>query len=433
MIRPLNSYILTGCFLIAAVFTGCKKDGDLKHAEGQPVLLTDFIPTTGGATTEVLITGDNFSSDTSGIKVTINGKPCTIVGANTKQIMVIVPKKCGTGNLVVTMGKDSVVSSTPFTYLFTRTVTTLAGGATAGFADGKGADALFSFNSQSWYRMMGIGVDDKSNVYVTDPGNACIRKIDSAGNVTILAGSPGNTGSNDGKGTAARFQIPYGLAVDAQGNVYTADPGTWGIRKTTPDGTTTTIGWAAKEPWSVAVDKSSGKIYYGSIGAGTIFEMKADGSSNAIITGINAPGGMDFDKAGNLYVSSNSDHDIIQFKAGTWAPTIIAGAAGVPGFVNGVGTAARFANPWGLAVDNSGNVYVAGNGSYGANVDESIRAISPNTWVVITYAGSGTHGFSDGIGALATFNAPMGVAVDKNGVVYVLDKNNNRVRKIVSE
>jgi hypothetical protein len=433
MIRPLNSYILTGCFLIAAVFTGCKKDSDLKHAEGQPVLLTDFIPTTGGATTEVLITGDNFSADTSDLKVTINGKRCTVIGANTKQIMVIVPKRCGSGDVVVTMGKDSVVSSTPFTYVFTRTVTTLAGNGTAGFANGVGTDASFSFNSQGWYRMMGIGVDDNGNVYVTDPGNACIRKIDNTGSVSVLAGSPGNTGSTDGKGMAARFNIPYGLAVDAQGNVYTADPGTWGIRKTTPDGTTTTIGSAAKEPWSVAVDKSSGKIYYGSIGAGTIFEMKADGSSNAIITGINAPGGMDFDKAGNLYVSSNSDHDIIQFKAGTWASTIIAGAAGVPGFVNGVGTAARFANPWGLAVDGSGNVLVAGNGSYGANADESIRFISANTWNVITYAGSGKAGYNDAMGEAAAFDAPMGVAVDKNGVVYVLDKNNNRVRKIVSE
>ncbi|HEY9258781.1 IPT/TIG domain-containing protein [Chitinophaga sp.] len=405
----------------------------MKHAEGQPVLLTDFIPATGGATTEVLITGDNFSSDTSDIKVTINGKVCTIIGANTKQIMVIVPKKCGSGSLVVTMGKDSVVSSAPFTYIFTTTVSTLAGGGTAGFADGQGADAMFSFNGQSWYRMMGIGTDDKGNVFVTDPGNACIRKIDSSGNASVLAGSPGNAGGSDGKGTEARFQIPYGLAVDAQGNVYTADPGTWSIRKITPDGTTTTLGGTAQEPWNVAVDKASGKIYYSSTGGGSVFEMKADGSSVAIVNGISAPGGLAFDNGGNMYVSSNTGHTIIRYKAGTWEPTIIAGATGVPGFVNGTGAAARFANPWGLAVDGDGTVYVAGNGSYGTNVDESIRAISPNTWDVITYAGNGVAGYSDGIGGLANFNAPMGVAVDKNGVVYVLDKNNNRVRKIVSE
>lgn len=433
MIRPLNSYILTGCLLLSALLGGCSKDDDLKHADGQPVLLNDFIPATGGATTEVLITGDNFSADTSDITVTINGKRCAIVNANTKQIMVIIPKKCGTGNLVVKVGKDSVTSSTPFTYVFSRTVSTLAGNGTAGFANGKGADALFNFNGQSWYRMMGIAADDNGNVYVADPGNACIRKIDKAGNATVLAGSPGNGGSDDGKGPAARFQIPYGVALDAQGNVYAADPGTWSIRRITPDGTTTTLGGTVQEPWNVAVDKTSGKVYYCSNGGGSVFEMGTDGSSTAIINGITAPGGMDFDKAGNLYVSSNTGHTIIRFKAGTWEPTVIAGSTGVAGYVNGTGAAARFANPWGLAVDVSGNIYVAGNGSYGANADESIRAISANTWNVITYAGSNAAGFADGIGAAASFNAPMGVAVDKDGVVYVLDKNNNRVRKIISE
>ncbi len=433
MIRPLNLYILKGCLLIAILLIGCSKDSDLKHADGQPVLLNDFIPATGGATTEVLITGDNFSADTSDISVTINGKPCAIVNANTKQIMVIVPKKCGTGNLVVKVGKDSVTSSTPFTYVFSRTVTTLAGNGTAGFANGKGADALFNFNGQSWYRMMGIAADDNGNVYVADPGNACIRKIDSVGNASVLAGSPGNTGGDDGKGPAARFQIPYGVALDAQGNVYAADPGTWSIRKITPDGTTTTLGGTVQEPWNVAVDKASGKVYYCSNGGGSVFEMSANGSSTAIVNGIAGPGGMDFDKAGNLYVSSNTEHTIIRFKAGTWEPTVIAGSTGVAGYVNGTGAAARFANPWGLAIDVSGNIYVAGNGSYGANADESIRAISANTWNVITYAGSNAAGFADGIGAAASFNAPMGVAADKEGVVYVLDKNNNRVRKIISE
>ncbi|WP_291916688.1 IPT/TIG domain-containing protein [Chitinophaga sp.] len=405
----------------------------MKHAAGQPVVLTDFIPASGGATTEVLITGDNFSSDTSALKVTINGKPCKIVGANTKQIMVIVPKRCGSGNLVVSIGKDSVVSSAPFNYIFTRTVTTLAGNGTAGYADGKGADAMFNFNGQSWFRMMGIATDDKGNVFVTDPGNNCIRKIDAAGNATVLAGSPGHGGGDEGQGSTARFSIPYGVATDAAGNVYVADPGVWHIRKITPDGTTSSLGDAAQEPWNIAVDKKSGRIFYSNPGNGVIMELKSDGSSETFLSGINNPGGMSFDKDGNLYVSSYGDQTILKFKAGTWERSVIAGTTGAAGFVNGIGAAARFANPWGLAVGDNGMIYVAGNGSYGANVDESIRAVYPNTWEVITYAGGGTPGFSDGIGGLAAFNAPMGVTVDKNDVVYVLDKNNNRVRKIVSE
>jgi hypothetical protein len=433
MIRPLNSYILTGCFLMAALLAGCKKDNDLKHAAGSPVSVGNFTPTRGGGTTEVLITGDNFSTDTAEISVTINGKKCTVVNANTKQIMVVVPKKCGSGKLVVKIGNDSTTAAGNFEYVFTRTVTTLAGNGKAGFANGAGTDAMFAFNSQSWFRMMGIAADDNGNVYVTDPGNACIRKIDNTGNVTVLAGSPGNTGSDDGKGSAARFQIPYGLAVDAQGNVYTADPGTWSIRKITPDGTTTTLGGTSQEPWNVTVDKVTGKIYYSSAGGGGFFEMRANGKDTAILTGLAGPGGIAFDKAGNLYITSSGEHTLLQFKAGTWVRTVIAGSTGNPGYVNGIGTAAKFATPWGIAIDGSDNIYVAGNGSYGANADESVRAVSANTWNVITYAGNGSAGFADAIGEAASFNAPMGVAVDKNGVVYVLDKNNNRVRKIVSE
>lgn len=432
MIRSLNSYILTGCFLMTAVLAGCKKDNDLKHSSGSPISVADFIPAQGGATTEILITGNNFSTDTSEISVTINGKRCAIVGANTKQIMVVVPKRCGSGKVVVKIGNDTVTSDSTFRYIFTRTVTTLAGNGKAGYADGAGTDAMFAFNKEGWYRMMGIATDDNGNVYVADPGNACIRKIDSVGNVSVLAGFPGSTGTDDGKGPTARFGIPYGVATDAAGNVYVADPGR-AIRKITPDGTTTTLGNAIAEAWNIAVDKTTGKVYYSSVGAGNVIEMKPDGSSQEIISGINNPGGMNFDKAGNLYVSAYGDQTILQFKAGTWARSVIAGATGVPGFVNGIGSAARFANPWGVAVDGSGNIYVAGNGSYGANVDESIRFISANTWDVITYAGNGKAGFADAIGEAASFNAPMGVAVDKKGIVYVLDKNNNRVRKIVTE
>ncbi|PSL47865.1 NHL repeat-containing protein [Chitinophaga niastensis] len=436
MIRPLNSYILTGCLFITTVFAGCKKDNDLKHADGTPVLISDFTPTTGGGTTEILITGDNFSTDTTNIKVTINGKRCTIVGANTKQLMVVVPKRCGSGNLVVTIGKDSVISSTPFTYVFTRTVSTLAGNGTAGFSDGKGTEAMFNFNGQAWYRSMGITTDDKGNVFVADPGNACIRKIDSAGNVSVLAGSPGNSGYADGKGAAARFSLPYSVATDAQGNVYSVDPGNYDIRKITPDGTATTIGFGKQSPWSVAIDRSTGNLYYTSCDpSGNIYLLK-DGVHTAVISGLVYPAGIDFDKTGNLYVSGNGTQTITQFKAGTWAPTVIAGQAGTAGYLNGVGTAAKFSYPWGLAVDNDGNVYIAGNGTWDGspnNADQSIRMVSANTWNVITYAGSGTAGFTDGIGEAAAFKGPTGVTVDKNGIVYVIDKNNNRIRKIVSE
>ncbi|MGN6511679.1 MAG: SMP-30/gluconolactonase/LRE family protein [Chitinophaga sp.] len=431
MIRKIFSYLLAGCLLLAA----CKKDDDnSKHVAGAPVSVESFLPVQGGGGTSILINGENFG-DTTEVEVSINGKKLAIVGSNTKQIMAVVPRKCGSGKVVVKVGGKEVSSEGEFNYIFTRNVTTLAGNGVAGFANGKGEDAMFSFNSQGWYRGSGIAVDDDLNVYVADPGNHCIRKIDSVGNVSTLAGSI-IEGDNDGTGAEARFHIPYGVAVDAQGNVFTADPGSWKIKKITPEGVVTTWLDAGMETWQVAVNKNTNEVFYANSGSGSIYRIPSEGMKTLVADGISSPGGPDFDQEGNLYVAASGSHVIVKYAKDTWEPTVIAGQSDVPGYENGAGSAAKFANPWGLAIDADGNIYVAGNGTWdgGAyNPDQSIRFITPGSWTVSTYAGSNTSGYANAIGEAAAFAGPLGVAVDKNGTVYVLDKNNNRVRKIVSE
>ncbi len=232
-------------------------------------------------------------------------------------------------------------------------------------------------------------------------------------------------GDNDGTGAAARFQIPYGVAVDAQGNVYTADPGSWKIKKITPQGVVTTWLDAGTETWQVAVDKSTNEVFYANSGAGAVYRIPSQGNKILVADGISTPGGLDFDRQGNLYVAASTRHVIIRYAKGTWEPAVIAGQSDVPGYLNGTGTAAKFANPWGLAVDADGNIYIAGNGTWdgGAyNPDQSIRFITPKNWQVSTYAGSNTAGYANAIGEAAAFAGPLGVAVDKNGTVYVVDK-----------
>lgn len=433
MIRIICRY-----FMLAGLFlAGCKKDDAPSHVPGAPMTISEFMPLQGGGGTSILINGSNFSSDTAQLEVTINGNKLAITGANTNQIMAVVPSKCGSGNVIVKVGGDEISSTAVFNYMFTRSVSNFAGSGTAGFANGKGNEAQFNFSGEAWYRSKGIVTDDDGNVFVADPGNHCIRKIDSAGNVTVFAGDPNNGGHADGQGLSARFSLPYDLAIDNDRNLYCVDPGNWDIRRISPDGTATTIAWASQEPWSVAVDKSTGDVYYlGTVSPANVYRITPEGTSESVISGLNYPAGMDFDNDGNLYIASNGDHTVTKFTKATWAATPVAGAAGVAGFENGEGSAARFAFPWGLAVDADGNLYVAGNGTWdgGAyNPDQSIRFIAANAWMVSIYAGSGTAGYANAIGEAAAFSAPGGVAVDKNGVVYVLDKNNNRVRKIISE
>lgn len=438
MTKNITAYIIFSCVLLIACSTGCKKSSDQGHNSGSPMTINSFTPTSGGVGTEVLITGVNFTGDTSQVAVTLNGKPMKVVGVNGSQIMVVVPKKVGSGYIKVTIGSDTTLSTGIFNYVYTRTVSTFAGSGKAGFANGNGADAMFDFDSQSWYRSMGLAIDNNLNLFVADPGNHCIRKIDSLGNVTTFCGNPNASGYADGKGTAAKFSLPYDVALDASGNVWSVDPVNWDIRKIAADGTATTWAWGNQAPWTISVDNTTGIAFYSSCSApGNIYPVNAQWTTGSpVVSGLNYPACIRFDKSGNLFVSNNGDHVIQQFAHSTWAASIIAGQTGMAGYVNGAGTTARFDHPWGIALDASGNIYVAGNGTVDGstnNTDQSIRFIDGATHTVSTFAGSGSAGYADAVGEAAAFSAPTGVVVDKNGGVYVLDKKNNRIRKIISE
>ncbi len=431
--KYIKTYLFS-LFMLAVALTSCEKDEKgYTNDPSSPIVVDDFFPKQGGGGTEILINGSNFSSDTSAISVTVNGTPLKIIGASGTQIMVVIPKKLGSGTLEVSIGNNKGVSTQSFDYRFTRTVSTLAGNGTAGFANGQGTDAMFNFVGEGWYRSMGLAVDDDLNVYVTDPGNYCIRKIDPEGNVTTFAGNPNSPGSADGNGTQAQFNGPYGLAIDKQGNLFVADPIGSNVRKITPNGDVSTL--AGGGAWSIAVD-NVGNVYYGNPDAGAIYRILPDLSVETIISGISYLGGIALDEDGNIYAVASGDHTIRKYTANTWSESIIAGQAGAAGYVNGTGSQARFSSPWGLSIDEDGNLYVAGNGTWDGgsyNPDQSIRYIEAATGNVSTFAGSGTAGFVNAIGESAAFSGPGGVCVDKNGTVYVLDKRNNAVRKIVSE
>jgi len=286
--------------------------------------------------------------------------------------------------LITSCGKEWLSNTAPATLALN--VSTLAGSGTQGNSNGTGTNASF-------YEPTGLAVDTGGNVYVADYRNSLIRKITPDGQVTTFAGGvkPGN---GNGNGVYASFNQPTGIAINAAGNIYVADSNNNLIREIDPSGNVTTL----------AGSGSAGMV--NGTGTGASFDN---------------PEGVAVDAAGNVYVADYGNNMIREITPGG-VVTTLAGKT-TAGSNNGVDTAATFNQPTGVAVDASGNLYVADYGN------DLIRLISP-AGNVTTFAGSGSSGSSNGTGIAASFNGTTGLATDAAGNVYVADYGNNLIRVI---
>ena len=272
------------------------------------------------------------------------------------------------------------------------TFSTLAGYAGQGSADGTSSNARFSTPSS-------VAVDSAGTIYVADTASHTIRKITAAGTVSTLAGSAGVSGSADGTGSAARFNQPQGVAVDATGNVYVADTGNHTIRQITPGGVVSTLAGLAGSSGSANGTGSAARFYQ--------------------------PEGVAVDSSGNVYVADTWNHTLRKIAAGGVVSTL-AGSAGNYGTANGTGSTARFYQPQGVAVDSAGTVYVADTGN------QTLRKIT-SAGAVTTLAGTaGAYGSRNSTGTNAQFYGPASVAVDGLGNLYVADYFNQTLRKVTA-
>lgn len=285
--------------------------------------------------------------------------------------------------------------------------------------------------------------------------------------VSTFAGSGAGT-CKDGPAGQAAFATPWGLAADALGNVYVADGEDGGsscIRKITPSGVVTTLPGVFYLPEGVAVDEQN-NVFIGDAGNDRIRRISAAGLVTTLAgypggPSFDGPQGVAIDAKGNLYVGDGGHRSIRKVSATGDVSTFAVGSFGYPvgvavdaagnvyvadlllqairkinpdgvvttlagstaGFADGMGTEAKFSSPTGVAVDKNGNVYVADQGNH------CIRIITPSG-NVSTLAGNGSAGYTDGTGRMARFRLPYAVALDRQGNVYVSDQGNHRIRKI---
>ena len=324
-------------------------------------------------------------------------------------------------------------------------ITTVAGNGTPGFSgdNGPATSAQLSFPA-------GIAVDPAGTLYIADGGNYRIRKV-SGGVITTVAGNGiyGDSGDN-GPATSAQLKGPVSVAVDAAGNLYIVDSYSCRIRKVS-NGVITTLAGNGTQGFSGDNGPASGAQLYFPEGVAVdaaanlyiadYYNHRIRKVSNGVITTVagggmrlgdsgaptsaqlNRPNGVAVDSTGNLYIADSLNNRIRKVSNGVI--TTVAGN-GSPGFGgdNGLATNAQLNDPLGVAVDSAGNLYIADTNNY------RIRKVTNG--VITTVAGNGTPDFSgdNGPATSAQLNSPLGVAVDSAGDLYVADRDNNRIRKI---
>ena len=291
-------------------------------------------------------------------------------------------------------------------------VRTLTGATSTGYANGSVSSATFSSPTAFAY-------DAQGNLYVADSANHAIRRISSSGMVTTVAGVPGNSGSDDGDGTTAKFGSLQGVAVTDSGDVLYVTDSNGTIRRVT-----LTSGADASQPynWQVAtIAGLAGPAGYA--------------NGNGYAARFNSPWGIALTNGGELLLTESKGKRVRRLQPvgadlnlpTSWLVSLVAGnnVAVTPGNVraDGTGSQARFGELGGITIAASGEAYVA---DYGTS---AIRKVT-STGVTTTFAGSDA-GFADSDdGATAKFNHPRDIAIDRAGYIYVADSGNYLVRRV---
>ncbi|WP_293306651.1 hypothetical protein [Pedobacter sp. UBA5917] len=263
-------------------------------------------------------------------------------------------------------------------------VTTFAGSLQGGYRDGRGTAALFQGS-------LSLAFDKWDVLYVAERTNQRIRKVDGSGLVSTVAGS-GNIGSGNGMGKAASFNFPSGITFDSAGDLLVADSWNHLIRKVSPSGLVSNY-----------------------VGSG----VKGNVNGKAALAAFSHPAVLCYDAKKGLYVAEPEAHRVRKVLPSTDVVPLYGDVSPV----DGAALEVYFSRPEGIVLDRQGNIYVS-------DMDNNmIRRIS-GTGYVNVFAGNTEAGFLDAVGANARFSAPMGLAINDNGEIFVADRNNALIRKI---
>jgi len=283
-------------------------------------------------------------------------------------------------------------------------ISTIAGNGTQGYSGDDKVATLAQINKPTDVAISG------GNVYIADTNNHRIRKIDTRGNISTVAGDGTKGFSGDsGAATVAQLNSPAGIAFDGAGNLYIVDTDNHRIRKVDAFGNIFTLVGNGNQGFS------------------------GDGSF-AINAKLNEPMAVCFDSSGNLYIADSGNNVIRKLEKASGKISTVAGNnnAGFSGDGNAA-FQARLNYPTGVAVDSVGNLYIADSANHRLRKVVNLNDTNPYNDIIYTIAGDGTQGFN-GDGNIPTqLNQPYDVIVDSSGDLYFTDMSNHRIRKIKAE
>lgn len=276
------------------------------------------------------------------------------------------------------------------------TISTIAGDGTFGYAGDGGPAASAVFNDPR-----GIFVNGTGDIYIADRNNHRVREIVGANISTIAGDGVARFAGDGGPAAAGSLNAPNGVAVDSAGNVFISDRENSRIRR---------------------VDSAIGAITTFAGNGGGAFG--GDGGAPTAAS-LNFSEGVAVDSTGAIYIADSSNHRIRKVAGGTISTIAGTGASGFSGD-GGLASGAQLSDPHGLAVDVSGNLFIADEGN------QRVRRVDAATGIITTVAGNGTPGFNGDGGAAtnAQLDEPKAVALDGAGTLYICEKGNDRIRKV---
>lgn len=443
----MRAFILPVVIIVFAVCLSC---GDSPQptppATGgnEPPELTGFSPLSGKKGTIIKIQGRHFGTDNAKVSLQINGLKATVNAVSDTEISAVVPDKCGLGKLILTVNGKEVTSAAAFRYLYTATTSYFSGSGVGGYEDGAPLKSKFG-------TLYNIAMDSKGVMFAADLGNCMVRRIETDGSTSTVAGAASG-GFKDGKGNQALMKFPIGIELAPDGSIFVADHENHAIRQLFPDGTLTTVAGGPdrlgsadggltsaqfNQPYGVKLDKTgtlwicdtkNGLIRKLANSQVTTFAGSTPGYANGKLRDAKfyMPSYLNFDENGNTFIADKHNHCIRKISPDGMVTTF-SGTPTQAGYRDGEAGQAMFNQPCNIQIDKLGNLYV--NDLW----NHCIRLVYPDGYTTTLAGKGGTEGYNEGPGENALFKHPQGCTLDKDGNLFVTDSANQRIRKLTIE